>query len=66
MGQLAVAAGGAPSVAVDTVDEKFEFRLDNMKAKLDQIRNNISGSAGGQQKSTSVAQANSNIHHVQR
>ena len=64
MGQLAVAAG-APT-AVDTIDEKFEFRLDNMKAKLDQIRNNISGSAGGGQKSTSVAQANSNIHHVQR
>ena len=65
MGQLTVAGGGATTTAVDTIDEKFEFRLDNMKAKLDQIRNNISGSAGGQ-KSTSVAQANSNIHHVQR
>ena len=64
MGQLSVATGGDPT-AVDTIDEKFEFRLDNMKAKLDQIRNNISGSVGVQ-KNTSVATVNSNIHYVQK
>ena len=53
---------GAPTKEVDNIDEKFEFRLDNMKAKLDQIRNNISGSAGGGQNNINVAAANSNFH----